>query len=186
MNGNNEGKRPDKEFLYENSPIYRHILEDLNVRPDDASDARFMYFDSDGYIHDELLDDFRASYYGIVRFLRAQDHFDTYQKALAEIRNGRKETHWMWFVFPQMRGLSKSKIGEYYGIRGREEAREYVANPVLKGRLIEATRAVLDSPRTAYEIFGDDAVKFYSCVKLFSTICEEPIFNKVLVKYGWR
>ncbi len=182
---NERKKRPDKEFLYKNSPFYKYVFDMTGINPDEPSDYRDMFFDRDGYIHDALLDDIKASYYGVQRFLQAQDHHDTYSKALAEIRNGKKETHWMWYVFPQLRWLGHSKTSDYYGLRGREEAEEYVKNLILKERLIEATQAVLDSPKSAYDIFGRDIVKFRACMKLFSTICDEPIFKKVLKKYMW-
>lgn len=126
------------------------------------------------------------------RFLNAQDFgnieygTESYATALEEIKNGRKKTHWIWYIFPQMKGLGKSEISEFYGIKNREEAKEYMEHPILGGRLIEATEAVLNSPKSAYEIFGYDVIKFRSCMLLFSTISENPVFKKVLEKYGWK
>lgn len=126
------------------------------------------------------------------RFLNAQDFgnieygTESYATALEEIKNGRKKTHWIWYIFPQMKGLGKSEISEFYGIKNREEAKEYMEHPILGGRLIEATEAVLNNPKSAYEIFGYDVIKFRSCMLLFSTISENPVFKKVLEKYGWK
>ena len=100
------------------------------------------------------------------RFIHAQDsggiydNTSTYQQALEEIRSGHKRTHWIWYVFPQMKGLGHSEIANYYGINGREEAYEYMKNPILSERLIEATEAVLNSKHSAYDIFGQDIIKF--------------------------
>ena len=96
----------------------------------------------------------------LLRFIHAQDSggiYDgtsTYKQALEEIRNGYKKSHWIWYVFPQMKGLGHSEISEFYGINGREEAKAYMENPILSQRLIEATQAVLDSEHSVYDIFG--------------------------------
>lgn len=126
------------------------------------------------------------------RFLNAQDFgnieygTESYTTALEEIKNGRKKTHWIWYIFPQMKGLGKSEISEFYGIKNREEAKEYMEHPILGERLIEITEAVLNNPKSAYEIFGYDVIKFRSCMLLFSTISDNPVFKKVLEKYGWK
>ena len=128
----------------------------------------------------------------LLRFINAQDYggiYDntsTYAKAMEELRNGVKETHWMWYVFPQMKGLGHSDISDFYGIEDREEAYAYMENPILSSRLIEATEAVLNSSHSAYEIFGQDVVKFRSCMLLFSTISDNPVFKKVLDKHCWK
>ena len=125
------------------------------------------------------------------RFLDAQDaggfydNTETYQTALQEIRNGHKQTHWIWYVFPQMKGLGKSEISEYYGINGREEAYAYIDHPVLRERLVEITQAVLDSKKTVYEIFGADTIKVRDCMRLFASVSEIPVFRQMLVKYKW-
>ena len=118
------------------------------------------------------------------RFLSAQEL--TYDKALSEIKQGKKTSHWIWYIFPQMRGLGKSEKSYYYGLIGRDEAIAYSKDPVLMARLVEVTQAVLDSGHSVYEIFGDDAIKVYSCVKLFSTISDNPVFKKVMDKYNWH
>ena len=76
------------------------------------------------------------------RFLEAQEH--TYATALKEIKNGEKESHWMWYIFPQLRGLGKSRMAYAYGINGLEEAKAYLAHPVLSARLIEISEALLE------------------------------------------
>lgn len=125
------------------------------------------------------------------RFIHAQDcggiyeGTSTYKQALEEIRNGYKKSHWIWYVFPQMKGLGKSEISEFYGINGREEANEYIANPILRERLIEATQAVLDNKYSVYEIFGNDIIKFRACMLLFASVSDEPIFKKIINKYRW-
>jgi len=118
------------------------------------------------------------------RFLLAQDV--DYDKALAEIKNGEKISHWIWYIFPQMKGLGLSEKSRYYGINGRLEAIKYMENPILSSRLIEITQAVLDSPFSVYEIFGSDAIKVRSCIKLFATVSDHPVFNKMIQKYSWN
>ena len=127
-----------------------------------------------------------AIYKGLQRFIDAQDRGNTYQKALEEIRNGKKETHWIWFIFPQLSGLGKSETANFYGIAGREEAEAYINHPVLRERLIEVTEAVYNSEKSVYEIFGNDAIKVRSCMLLFASVSDEPIFKKVIAKYGWN
>lgn len=90
----------------------------------------------------------------------------TYAQALQEVKNGKKETHWMWWIFPQMRGLGKSERSQFYGIPDRDQARLFLEHPYLGKHLIEITQAVFDSDKTPYEIFGADVIKFRSCMKL--------------------
>ena len=128
----------------------------------------------------------------LLRFIHAQDSggiyegTSTYLEALEEIKRGHKKTHWIWYVFPQMKGLGHSELANFYGINGREEAYEYIANPILRDRLIEATEAVLNNEHSAYDIFGNDTIKFRACMLLFASISDEPIFKKVITKYGWK
>ena len=84
-----------------------------------------------------------------------------------------------------MKGLGKSKLSEYYGINGREEAYAYIDHPVLRERLVEITQAVLDSKKTVYEIFGADTIKVRDCMRLFASVSEIPVFRQMLVKYKW-
>ena len=118
------------------------------------------------------------------RFLDAQNqvHF----KALLEITNGKKETHWMWYIFPKIRGLGISKTSQHYGIKNIEEAEAFLAHPVLGKHLVEITEALLQvENKTAAEIFGaPDDMKLRSCATLFSNVKNAPaVFRKVIEKY---
>ena len=127
----------------------------------------------------------------LLRFINAQDSgnvehgTESYETTLAEIKAGHKKTHWIWYIFPQMKGLGKSQISQYYGINGREVAFAYIGNPILSKRLIEATEAVLNNEKSAYEIFGSDTIKFRSYMLLFSTVSDNPLFKQVIQKYKW-
>ena len=103
------------------------------------------------------------------RFVEAQDAGGTYDAALAELRRGRKSGHWMWFVFPQVAGLGSSPTAREYAISGLDEARAYLAHPVLGPRLLQSARALLDGPGgDAAEILGPvDAMKLRSSMTLF-------------------
>ncbi|MBS7253292.1 DUF1810 domain-containing protein [Flavobacterium branchiicola] len=121
---------------------------------------------------------------GIERFVAAQRN--VYLQALNEIKNGRKQSHWMWFVFPQIRGLGFTDYNVYYGIRDLKEAGQYLNDPVLGKRLIEISQAVLSQQgKTALEIFGrPDDRKLKSCMTLFGQVPNaDPVFHKVLEKY---
>ena len=138
----------------------------------------------------DIYDCYRPNIYrcvkGLARFIEAQDHNHTYQTALEEIRAGKKKTHWIWFVFPQMAGLGKSEKSNFYGICHRGEAYDFIENPILRERLIEATEAVYYNDKSVYEIFGHDAVKVACCMKLFASVSDIPIFKKMLEKYCRR
>lgn len=118
------------------------------------------------------------------RFLLAQEA--DYETALAEVRAGRKVSHWIWYIFPQMKGLGYSANSNYYGINGKEEAKAYIEHPVLRERLVEISQAVLDSEHSVYQIFGSDAIKVHSCIMLFASVCDIPVFYKLKERYGWR
>ena len=124
-------------------------------------------------------------YWFVTRYLSA--HKQTYKQALQEVKNGKKETHWMWWIFPQMKGLGKSERSEFYGIPDRNQARIFLSHPILGKHLTEITQAVLDSDKTPYEIFGADVIKFRSCMLLFVSLEGAPsVFKKVLNKNQWR
>ena len=111
---------------------------------------------------------------------------DTYAEALAEVQGGRKSTHWMWFVFPQLRGLGSSGMATLYGVVDADEARRYMAHPVLGPRLIEICTALLAvEDRSAWDIFGTpDDVKLQSCATLFAQVAgDERVFKKVLERF---
>jgi uncharacterized protein (DUF1810 family) len=121
---------------------------------------------------------------GLQRFVDAQHA--VYTTALAELRAGRKRTHWMWFIFPQLVGLGRSATSGYYGIASLEEAREYLAHPVLGPRLLECTEAVNSfDGKSAREVFGaPDDLKFHSSMTLFHLASPETeCFKEALGKY---
>lgn len=118
------------------------------------------------------------------RFLRAQD--GVYESALNELRAGRKTSHWMWFVFPQLAGLGRSATARFFALRGMDEARAYGAHQILGNRLRQCTAAVLGvKGRSAYEIFGSpDDVKFRSCMTLFElAAADAAVFSEALDRY---
>lgn len=122
----------------------------------------------------------------IIRFLEAQDSpRNDYAIALSEIQNGEKTSHWIWYIFPQLRGLGHSYMSDYYGITGRDEAEAYLQHPILGFRLREITEALLKhSDKTAVEILGKiDALKVRSCMTLFDSISPNDIFEKVLDQF---
>ena len=124
--------------------------------------------------------------YDLQRFVAAQDAGGTYDHATAELRSGRKTSHWMWFIFPQVAGLGYSPVSRTYAITSLAEARAYLAHPVLGARLIECAEILTRVPgRTAEEIFGEvDALKLRSCVTLFSHAAPgQPVFRQVLDQY---
>ena len=117
------------------------------------------------------------------RFLNAQAR--DYEQALSEIRAGRKRSHWIWYIFPQLDGLGYSGTARYYAIKDRAEAEAYMEDPVLSGRLIEISKALLelesDDPT---EVMGyPDDLKLRSSMTLFSMVSDDPVFKKVLDKF---
>jgi uncharacterized protein (DUF1810 family) len=124
--------------------------------------------------------------YDLQRFVAAQDASGTYDRATAELRGGRKTSHWIWFIFPQIAGLGYSPASRTYAITSLDEARAYLAHPVLGPRLIECAEIVTQVPgRSAEQIFGEiDAMKLRSCVTLFMHAGPgEPVFRQVLDQY---
>lgn len=122
--------------------------------------------------------------YNLTRFIQAQKR--DYDIALAEIRAGKKVSHWMWYIFPQLKGLGRSSTSEYYGLSGIKEAQAYLSDTILKARLIEITGAVLaHKDKSAEEIFGGiDAKKLRSCMALFSIAAPDiPVFDAVLEQF---
>jgi uncharacterized protein (DUF1810 family) len=118
------------------------------------------------------------------RFVEAQTA--VYEQALAEIRSGRKRSHWMWFIFPQAAGLGSSPASQHFGIRSRAEAEAYLAHPVLGPRLIECAGAVLALHGvSASDVFGyPDDMKLRSCATLFAQVSQPAsVFQKLLDKY---
>ncbi len=120
------------------------------------------------------------------RFIDAQDEDGTYQRAVAELRAGRKRTHWMWFVFPQIRGLGHSAMSQRYAIASLDEAKAYVAHPVLGARLRECADILTGSEgASARDIFGDtDAQKLHSSMTLFARAAPDDVaFQRVLNQF---
>ena len=121
--------------------------------------------------------------YDLERFIEA--HNDDYNRALNEVKSGRKLTHWMWYIFPQITGLGMSETAQYYEIKSLDEARAYLNNELLKDHIIEISNALLELDKTdPVEVFGDvDALKLKSSMTLFSYVSDDEIFNKVIDKY---
>ena len=122
--------------------------------------------------------------FNIERFIEPSNRM--YDIALAEIKNGKKQSHWMWYIFPQLKGLGKTTTSELYGISSIAEAKAYLEHPVLGARLREITQAVLEvKDKTAFEIFGTpDYLKLKSCMTLFKLAApEETLFQKVIDTY---
>ena len=123
--------------------------------------------------------------FGLERFVGAQDG-GVYEQALRELRAGAKRGHWMWFVFPQVAGLGRSSTAQHYALAGLEEARAYLAHPVLGPRLVECAQALLElSGRDPVRVLGSvDAVKLRSSMTLFEVAApDERVFAEVLERW---
>lgn len=122
--------------------------------------------------------------YNLKRFIDAQDG-GVYDCALSEIRGGRKESHWMWYIFPQIAGLGTTPTSRLYSIMSADEARAYLADPVLGPRLREISNALLQLPGSdAEEIFGrTDSMKLRSSMTLFDHVSPDDVFARVLDKF---
>lgn len=122
--------------------------------------------------------------YNLDRFLDAQAQ--AYARALSEIKTGRKTSHWMWFIFPQIKGLGQSDIAKHYSIKNLDEATAYLNHPVLGKRLLEISNVLLEiNGKTANQIFGNpDDLKLRSSMTLFANVKNtNPVFDEVLDKY---
>ena len=121
--------------------------------------------------------------YKLQRFLDAQQ--GVYNQALAEVKNGKKYSHWIWYIFPQLKGLGMSYNSQYYGLSGKEEAKTYLSHPVLGKRLREITSAFLHlKDTTAQNVFGSlDAMKVLSCMTLFNEVASDDLFQQVIDRY---
>lgn len=118
------------------------------------------------------------------RFVKAQDK--SFQDALSEIKTGRKRSHWMWYVFPQIRGLGLSEMAKFYAIENIKEAEDYLVHPILGKRLIEIAQVLLElNENNANKVFGyPDDMKLKSSMTLFANVNHtNPVFIKVLDKY---
>jgi uncharacterized protein (DUF1810 family) len=121
--------------------------------------------------------------YNLNRFVQAQA--PVYKDVLSELRSGKKCSHWMWFIFPQLEGLGRSSMAQHYSIKGANEALAYLNHPLLGPRLRECVTAVNDVVgRSAHEIFGSpDDMKLHSSATLFAQVSQETIFQQLLEKY---
>lgn len=173
--------------------IINKVYEELLTRPKNSPYFGF-YKESNtlelsgcvaDLIYSELTKEgFYVKYWFINRYIPV--YKQTYAQALQEVKNGKKETHWMWWIFPQMRGLGKSERSQFYGIPDRNQARLFLEHPYLGKHLIEITQAVFDSDKTPYEIFGADVIKFRSCMKLFASLENtNKIFKQIINKNHW-
>jgi len=117
------------------------------------------------------------------RFIKVQEQ--DYFRALKEVKNGRKLTHWMWYIFPQLKGLGHSAMSEFYGIDGIEEAKEYLKHKILGKRLIKISNELLKlDTNNPIQIFGEiDSLKLKSCMTLFDYVSENEVFDKVLQRF---
>lgn len=120
---------------------------------------------------------------GLQRFIEAQN--DSYDQALKEIRNGRKLTHWIWYIFPQIKGLGFSYNSEYYGIASLQEAKDYLENELLRKRLFEITESLLmHKGKDIESIMGDiDSLKLKSSMTLFDAVQPGSVFGEVLDEF---
>lgn len=125
------------------------------------------------------------------RFLIAQDNktlsgVSVFDKAMKEIAQGNLKIHcWIRYLYPQMKGLGKSKVTEFYGIRGRDEAIQYMQHPILKERYLKACQAILDSNKSVYEIFGIDTMRIRASLLLMNSVCDNRLIKSILNKYKW-
>lgn len=174
--------------------IVEDCIKDLRMLPDSSLDPE--YWLTYGYIgHIPLADlilnhlteeEMQTWVYNYVsRYV--VPHKQTYDQALQEVKNGKKKTHWMWWIFPQMKGLGKSERSRFYGILNRKQAKLFLEHPILGKNLCEITQAVLDSDKDPYEIFGADVIKFRSCMLLFASLEGAPaVFKRVLNRNRWK
>ncbi len=117
------------------------------------------------------------------RFIEAQDAYGTYCRALQEVKAGQKRSHWIWYIFPQLKGFGHSYNSQYYGIDDIEEAKAYLGHPVLGKRLREITKVLLThADEEAVMLMGShiDAIKLRSSMTLFDVVSPNDVFDKVL------
>ena len=122
--------------------------------------------------------------YDLGRFKKAQEM--DYQTALQEVKAGRKRSHWIWYIFPQLKGLGYSRMSEYYGLKDIAEAEAYLDDPLLKSRLLQISKALMDTGKNdPSDVFGYPVyMKVHSCMTLFSIVSQEDsIFRQVLDQF---
>ena len=125
------------------------------------------------------------------RFLIAQNNLTfsgetVIERAIREISDGYLSIHcWIRYLFPQMKGLGKSKVTEFYGIKGREEAYAYMNDEELRNRYLRCCQAIIDSNKTIYEIFGNNAMRIRSSLLLMNSVCDNKLIKTLLIKHRW-
>lgn len=125
------------------------------------------------------------------RFLIAQNNITfsgetVLERAIREISDGYLSIHcWIRYLFPQMKGLGKSKVTEFYGIKGREEAYAYMNDEELRHRYLRCCQAIIDSNKTIYEIFGNNAMRIRSSLLLMNSVCDNKLIKTLLIKHRW-
>jgi uncharacterized protein (DUF1810 family) len=125
------------------------------------------------------------------RFLIAQNNLTfsgetVLERAIREISDGYLSIHcWIRYLFPQMKGLGKSKVTEFYGIKGREEAYAYMNDEELRNRYLRCCQAIIDSNKTIYEIFGNNAMRIRSSLLLMNSVCDNKLIKTLLIKHRW-
>ena len=125
------------------------------------------------------------------RFLIAQNNLTfsgetVLERAIREISDGYLSIHcWIRYLFPQMKGLGKSKVTEFYGIKGREEAYAYMNDEELRNRYLRCCQAIIDSNKTIYEIFGNNAMRIRSSLLLMNSVCDNKLIKTLLTKHRW-
>ena len=122
--------------------------------------------------------------YRLDHFIRAQEH--VIDQAIEEILSGEKTGHWIWYIFPQMKGLGKSGMSETYAIQNREHAYIYMNNITLCVNYRCCCQAILDSGKTVYEIFGNDACKVHSSIMLMNSVWDDDVIKEVIRKHCWK
>lgn len=176
------------EELYKKLPLLKCGYTPFTLRSADPKDMEEYYptLKQSKYgvvgieLEEELLQRFTAGQMGVM------PDCSSYEKAFEEIQNGRKDTHWIWYVFPQLKGLTSDTVTEYYALRNVSEAREYISHQILGARLVEISEELLRLDTCdPISIFGIvDAFKLRSCMTLFNEIVpEKEVFCKVLEKY---
>ena len=125
------------------------------------------------------------------RFLIAQNNLTfsgetVLERAIREISDGYLSIHcWIRYLFPQMKGLGKSKVTEFYGIKGREEAYAYMNDEELRNRYLRCCQAIIDPNKTIYEIFGNNAMRIRSSLLLMNSVCDNKLIKTLLTKHRW-
>lgn len=125
------------------------------------------------------------------RFLIAQNNLTfsgetVLERAIREISDDYLSIHcWIRYLFPQMKGLGKSKVTEFYGIKGREEAYAYMNDEELRNRYLRCCQAIIDSNKTIYEIFGNNAMRIRSSLLLMNSVCDNKLIKTLLIKHRW-